>query len=209
MEEHTGFTPWMLTTPYSLKLLSSLLWEEASRNTRNCSKPWSTQKGLSFPKRFSGIQKSSTFPHGSEHTQSVWLKAVLQSEFKGITYVLNLVNSKLKKKNLTNTHTHTNTHTGTYTDKSADILFLNQWSNFFIPSTELQRSKGETTLNSRTAGCTPSLPTMRMRGFLSRMLMHTQRVDTLNECEIVGTVRIFIKSKQISSLWHYGYYTHS
>jgi hypothetical protein len=106
-------------------------------------------------------------------------------------------------------HTHTHTHTGTYTDQSADILFLNQWSNFYIASTELQRSKGETTLNSRTAGCTPSLPTMRMRGFLSRMLMHTQRVDTLNECEIVGTVRIFIKSKQISSLWHYGYYTHS
>jgi hypothetical protein len=126
MEEHTGFTPWMLTTPYSLKLLSSLLWEEASRNTRNCSKPWSTQKGLSFPKRFSGIQKSSTFPHGSEHTQSVWLKAVLQSEFKGITYVLNLVNSKLKKKNLTNTHTHTLGHTQTkvliYSSSTSDQI---------------------------------------------------------------------------------------
>jgi hypothetical protein len=33
--------------------------------------------------------------------------------------------------------------------------------------------------------------------------------DILNECEIVGTLSIFVKSKEISSLSHYGYYTHS
>jgi hypothetical protein len=145
MEEHTGFTPWMLTTPYSLKLLSSLLWEEASRNTRNCSKPWSTQKGLSFPKRFSGIQKSSTFPHGSEHTQSVWLKAVLQSEFKGITYVLNLVNSKLKKKNLTNTHTHTLGHTQTkvliYSSSTSDQISSLHLLNYNVQKVRQQDSR--------------------------------------------------------------------
>jgi hypothetical protein len=34
-------------------------------------------------------------------------------------------------------------------------------------------------------------------------------MDILNECEIVDTLRIFVKNIEISSLWHCEYYTHS
>jgi hypothetical protein len=55
-----GYTPWLLNTPYSVKLLSSLLWT-AFRNTRNCGKPWNNGKQHAFPRRSSGAQNSTHF----------------------------------------------------------------------------------------------------------------------------------------------------
>jgi hypothetical protein len=104
---HTGCTPWMLSTPYSVKLLSSILWTEAFRKKRNCSQPWSTEKGHSFLQRFSGVQKSAPFSHGTEHTQSGIIKTMPQSEFRLKHTFYKSVNSKLNKKNHTHTHTHT------------------------------------------------------------------------------------------------------
>jgi hypothetical protein len=112
IEEHTGCTPWKLNTPYSVKLLSSLLWTEAFRNTRNWRKPWSTRKGHSFRQRFSEVQKCTSFPHGTEHTQSVRLKAVPQSDFKSWTYILKISEFQIEQEQ-SHTHTHTNTYTHT------------------------------------------------------------------------------------------------
>jgi hypothetical protein len=36
------------------------------------------------------VKKEDTFLHGTEHTQSVQLKAVLQSDFKAGTYILKI-----------------------------------------------------------------------------------------------------------------------
>jgi hypothetical protein len=93
-----------------VKLLSSVLWTEAFRNTRNRSKPWSTQKGHSFLQRFSGVQKSTTFPHETEHTQSVRLKAMPQSEFKSWTYILKFNEFQIEKEKYTHTRKHKLTH---------------------------------------------------------------------------------------------------
>jgi hypothetical protein len=170
MEEHTGCTPWMLSTPYSVKLLSSLLWTESFRNTRNCSKPWSTRKGHSFPQRFSGVQRSIIFPHGTQHTQSVRLKAVRQSEFKSWTCILKFHEFQIEQEK---SHTHTHTH-NTHIHKQKcwyTVCYLG--SNFTVPSIELQSWTDEKSLNPRTACCTSSIPTIWTWGFLSRILMHT------------------------------------
>jgi hypothetical protein len=147
-------------------------------------------------------RKEYTFSHGTEHTQSVRLKAVPQTVFKPWTYILKISEFQIEQEK---SHTHTNTPIYT---QSADIWLMTLWTNFLIPSTKLQGWTEEKSLNPRTPWCTPSIPTIWMRGFLSRILMHNYTVDILKECEIVGTLRIFIKSKGISSLWHYGYYTH-
>jgi hypothetical protein len=104
IEEYTGCIPQMLSIPYSVKLLSSLLWTGAFRNTRNWSKPWSTRKGHSFLLRFSGVQKSIPFPYGTEHTQFVRLKAVPQSELKACTYILKISEFQIEQEK---SHTHT------------------------------------------------------------------------------------------------------
>jgi hypothetical protein len=110
IEEHTGCTPWVHITPYSVKLFSSLLWTEAFRNTRNGSKPGSIRKGHSFPQRFSGVQNSTPFPHGTEHTLSVRLKAVPQSDFDSWTCILKISKFQIEQEK-SQTHTHTQTHT--------------------------------------------------------------------------------------------------
>jgi hypothetical protein len=61
--------------------------------------------------------KECKFSHGTEHTQSVQLKGVPQSDFKAYTYILKISESKLNKKTLTHTHTHADIHT-----QSVDIL---------------------------------------------------------------------------------------
>jgi hypothetical protein len=131
IEEHTGCTPWMPSTHYSVKLLSSLLWTEVFMNTRNCSKLWSTRKGHTFPKRFSMVQRGTAFPHGAEHTQSVWLKAVPQSDFKGSTYILNTSEFQIEQeKSHTQTHTHADACTYTHTKCRHAVHYL--VSKFFI-----------------------------------------------------------------------------
>jgi hypothetical protein len=114
----------MLTIPYSVKLLSSLLCTESFRNTRNCSKPWSTQKGHSFPQRFSGGTKEYTFSHGTEHTQSVWLMAVPQSDFKAWAYSL--------------THRHTYAHTKCW---YTFCYLVSKFLNFIYWITRLNRQE--------------------------------------------------------------------
>jgi hypothetical protein len=94
-----------------MKLLSSLLWTEALRNTRNCGKPWSTCNGHSFPQRSSGVQKSSHFARDL-NTQSVWFKFVPQSDLKAWTYILKISEFQIgQEKANRDTHKHTNTHT--------------------------------------------------------------------------------------------------
>jgi hypothetical protein len=51
---HTGYTHWLLSITYSVKLLPSLTWMGAFRNTRNCGIPWSCREGHSFLQRFLG-----------------------------------------------------------------------------------------------------------------------------------------------------------
>jgi hypothetical protein len=98
------------------------------------------------------------------------------------------------------------THTYTHTKCWYTVRYL--VSKFLHPSTELQGWTDDKSLNPRTTWCTPSIPTIRMRGFLSRIIMHTKTGDILNESEIVGTLRIFVKRIEMSSLWLWGYYTH-
>jgi hypothetical protein len=71
---HTRYTQWLLSIPYSVKLLPSLQWMAAFRNTRNCGIPWSTPEGHSFLQRFSGVQNSTPFTHGTKHIQMEQLK---------------------------------------------------------------------------------------------------------------------------------------
>jgi hypothetical protein len=106
----------------------------------------------------------------------------------------------------TNTYTCRRMHIHTYKVQTCCSLFSEQI--FYLQSIQWQGWTDEKSLNPRTAWCTPSIPIIRMWGFLSRILMHTLTVDILNEREIVGTLKIFIKSKESSSLCHYGYYTH-
>jgi hypothetical protein len=74
-------------------------------------KPWSMWKGQSFPQSSSVVQKSTTFPHGTEHTQSLPLKAVPESDFKAWTYILKISEFQIEQEK---SHTHTHTHTHTY-----------------------------------------------------------------------------------------------
>jgi hypothetical protein len=94
----------MLSTPYSVKLLSSLLRTEAFRNSRNCGKPWST-KVHSFPPRFSGV--SWKIAHTVSETQgcaSKWIQG------------LNIHSKNQWIPNWTRKSTHTHTHTQTHKD---------------------------------------------------------------------------------------------
>jgi hypothetical protein len=138
IEEHTGCTPWMLSTPYSVKLLSSLLWTEAFRNTRNCSKPWSTGKVHSFPQRFSGVQKSRRFLHGTKPTQSLRLKSVPQSEFKAWTYILKISEFQIEQEK---SHTHTDTHIQTHKVLICCSLSSEQFLNSMYWITTLNRQE--------------------------------------------------------------------
>jgi hypothetical protein len=72
----------LLSIPYSVKLLPSLQWMEAFRNTKNCGIPWSSREGYSFLQRFSGGKNTTPFLHGTEHIQLEQLKAVPQSDFR-------------------------------------------------------------------------------------------------------------------------------
>jgi hypothetical protein len=105
IEEHTGCIPWILRTPYSVKLFSSLLLTEAFRNPRICGKPWSTQKRYSFLQRFSGVQESTHF----SHTQSVQLKAMPQwLQGLNIHFKSQWIPNCTRK--ITHRHTDTQTH---------------------------------------------------------------------------------------------------
>jgi hypothetical protein len=125
-EESTGYTPWMLSTPYSVKLLSSFLWTEAFRNTRNGENHEALGKDIHFHKILWGT-KEYTFSHWTEHTQSVRLKAVLQCEFKAWKYIRKISEFQMEQeKSHTLTHTHTYTHTKCwYTVRYLVSKFLN------------------------------------------------------------------------------------
>jgi hypothetical protein len=96
----------MLSTPYSLKLLS-LLWTEVCRNTRNCGKAWSSQKGHSVPQRVSGVQKSPHFLMKLNTPSQCNSRLRLKQTSRVEHTFWKSVNSKLNKKNHTHTHTHT------------------------------------------------------------------------------------------------------
>jgi hypothetical protein len=134
----------------------------------------------------------STYSHKTQGWASKWIQVLnIHSKNQWIP------NSRWKIPPPPHTYTHTDT-------QGDDIRFVIYWANFLIPSTELQGWTDKKTQNPRAAWCTPSIRTIWMRGLLSRILT----VDTLNECEIVGILTIFIKRKEINSLWHHGYYIH-
>jgi hypothetical protein len=95
---HTGYSQWMLSISYSVKLLPSIQWTAAFRNIRNSAIPWSTQEGHSFLQRFSEGQNSKPFLHGSEHIQLERLKLVPPRDFADSTKFLKSLNGKLNKK---------------------------------------------------------------------------------------------------------------
>jgi hypothetical protein len=107
---NTGYTQWMLSIPYSEKLLPSLQWTAAVRNTRNCGIPWSTREGHSFLQRFSKGQNSTlSFMELNTYSQSdsrLFLKVTLGTK----PNFYKSVNGKLNKKYHTHTHTHKHTH---------------------------------------------------------------------------------------------------
>jgi hypothetical protein len=78
--KHTGCSQVMLSIPWSMKLLPSLQWTAAFRNTRNYGIPWSTQEGHSFLQRFSQGGNTTPFIHGTEQLKSERLKAVHQTD---------------------------------------------------------------------------------------------------------------------------------
>jgi hypothetical protein len=100
------YDQWLLSIPYSVKLLPSLKWMAAFRNPRKCGIPWSTRERHSFQQRFSGGQNTTTFIHGTEHIQLEQLKAAPQRDFRDSTNFYKSVNGKLNK-NIKHTHTHT------------------------------------------------------------------------------------------------------
>jgi hypothetical protein len=111
IEWHTGYTPWMLCTPFSVKLLSSLLWTEAFRSTRNCGKPWSTQRGHSFGKDSLGYKGVHFFSQN-------WAQTVSATQGFTSTWLQGL-NTHSKNQWITNwtrkiTYTHTHTHIQTH-----------------------------------------------------------------------------------------------
>jgi hypothetical protein len=107
IEEHTVYTTWILSSPYSVKFSSSLWLTEVFRNTRSCGEPWSSWKGHSFLQRFSEVQKSTAFPHETQQTHSVQLKAVPQSDLKALIYILKISQVQIEQEK---SHTHTHTH---------------------------------------------------------------------------------------------------
>jgi hypothetical protein len=107
---NTGYTQWMLSILYPEKLLPSLQWMAAFRNTRNCGIPWNTREGHSFLQRFSEGQNNTTFLHGTEHIQTERLKAVPQSDFGNPHQVSTNQWMENWKRNITQTTIHTNTH---------------------------------------------------------------------------------------------------
>jgi hypothetical protein len=115
-------TQWMLSIPYSEKLLPSLQWMETFRNTRNCGTPWSTQGGHSFiSAKILWGTKHYTFPswnwtHTVRPTQgcsSKWLWGL--NQISTSQWMANWT------RNITHTPIHTNTHTHTISD---DILIV-------------------------------------------------------------------------------------
>jgi hypothetical protein len=163
---------------YSMNAYYSLLGEiviispvnRSFQEHQKFNKPWSTLKGHSFPQRFSVVQKSTPFPHGTEHTQSVWLKAVTQSEFKSWMYILKISEFQIEVQK-SHTHTNTKTHTYTHTRFWYSVLYLVR--KFLNSLYWIKCWTDEKSLNARTPLCTPSIPAIQMWGFLSRILMHT------------------------------------
>jgi hypothetical protein len=69
------------------------------------------------------------------------------------------------------THMHTNTHTYAHPKCRYTIHYLvSKFLNFHLLNYNVEQPKS---LNPKTPWCTPSIPTIWMRGFLSRILMHT------------------------------------
>jgi hypothetical protein len=107
-EQHTGYPPWMLSTLYFVKFLPLLLWTEAFKNTRFWKTMKHSERTFISTKILWGI-KDYTFSHGTEHTQSLRLKAMPQSDFKSWTNILK--NQWIPNWRRKITHTHTYTHT--------------------------------------------------------------------------------------------------
>jgi hypothetical protein len=127
---HTEYTQWLLSIPYSVKLLPSLQWMAAFRNTRKCGIPWSTQERHSFLQRFSWGQKTQlSFMELNTYNLSnsrLFLKLTLgiQPNF------YKSENGKLKKKK---NHIHTNTHINIHTKWTYPNCYLvNEFLNFYL-----------------------------------------------------------------------------
>jgi hypothetical protein len=112
IEEHTGCTPWMLSTPYLVKLLSSVLWTESFRNSRKCSKPWSTSKTFISAKILLG---TNTYYISSWN----WTNTVSATQGCDSKWIQGLImhceNQWIPNWTREVTHTHTQTHTYTHT----------------------------------------------------------------------------------------------
>jgi hypothetical protein len=106
---HSGYAQWLLSNPYSVKLLPFLQWMASFRNTRNFGEPWSTQEGHSFMQRFSEGQNSAHFLHWIEHIQSEWLKTVPQSDFWDSSKFLQISEWQIEKEK-SHIHIHKQTH---------------------------------------------------------------------------------------------------
>jgi hypothetical protein len=145
---------------------------------------WQLVLLIDFSKSFTGLlhfYKSKWLQGLNTHTKNQWIPNW--------------------RRKITHTHTHTTTYTHTMCRYTVGYL-VSKFLNFHI---ELQRwtdQKLYTLLNSINSH-------NQKKRFSFKDSYSYLTVDILNECEIVGTRWIFINSKEISSLWHYGYYTHS
>jgi hypothetical protein len=203
IEEHRVCTPWMLNTPYSVKLLSTLLWTEAFRNTRNCSKPWSTRKGHSLLQRFSGGTKEYTFSSWNwTHTFSV-----TQGCASKWIQDLNIHSKKQWIPNWTRKlrHTHT-THTHTNTKCWYDVRYWHcKFLNFHRLNYKFEQTRSHWT--PRHPRALNQFPQSEWEVFKDSYahLNSGYTQSPWNSCYSW----IFLKINEIRSLWHYGYYTHS
>jgi hypothetical protein len=102
-------------------------------------KPWSMWKGQSFPQSSSVVQKSTTFPHGTEHTQSLPLKAVPENNFKSWTYILKISEFQIEQEN---------THTHTYTSPKCwyiVLYLLSKFLNFHLLNYNVEQTRSQWT----------------------------------------------------------------
>jgi hypothetical protein len=135
---YTGYTQWIVSIPFSVKLLPSLQWMADFRNTRNSIIPWSTQEGHSFLQRFSQEQNSTPFPHGTEHILSEWLKAFPQSDFGNATKFLQISEWQIEQEK---SHIHAHTETNVHTKKwwYLNCYLVKEFLNFYLVNSHVEQ----------------------------------------------------------------------
>jgi hypothetical protein len=105
IEEHTGCIPWILRTPYSVKLFSSLLLTEAFRKPEFVENHEAPRKDIHFCKDSLGYKRVHI-----SHTHSQCNSRLCLSDFKAWTYILKVSEFQIAhEKSHTDTQTHKHT----------------------------------------------------------------------------------------------------